>query len=65
MKSYWVKYRYGQPQQHLDSGLTQYWDTVSCFVNIGEFEDFQSLESWWKEESSGTCEHELLQVVKL
>ncbi|CAH9014708.1 conserved hypothetical protein [Vibrio phage 424E50-1] len=54
-KSYWVQYRY-KP--------TDTWITLSEFVNISLEGEFITLEQWWVNESR-SCEHELLQVVKL
>ena len=60
IKNYWVQYRYYPSEE---TG----WVTLSEFVIIDtEFveSEFASLEAWWNNESK-SCEHELLQVVKL
>ena len=65
MNKYWVQYQYGLPQSYLDSGECQSYTVVSDFITVGDGTLFEDLESWWSHETEGTCEHEILQVVKL
>lgn len=60
---YWVKYRYENVNR--SESYEPKWYQISEFVTTGEHCEYKDLEAWWKCESSGSCEHELLEVVKL
>ncbi|MCP3686135.1 MAG: hypothetical protein GY861_26100 [bacterium] len=61
MNKYWVQYQYCGNNWLTPDG----WNKISKFVTTGEKCEYKDLESWWLTESAGSCQHELLQVVKL
>lgn len=62
MKRYWVQYKYGV---WADPEIGQKFETMDSFVNVGECEEYTSLEDWWHEERTHFDGNVLLQVVKL